>query len=68
LDGGRAGSCTLIAKQDANRRSGTGLAGIGALGRRRATCYNDAAKAIDILALITRGATWYGFLAGKDFS
>jgi hypothetical protein len=67
---GRAGSCTLIVKQDATGdRTLTWPASVLWSGGAQPVI-SIAADASDIVALITRdgGATWYGFLAGKDFS
>jgi hypothetical protein len=67
---GRAGSCTLIVKQDAT--GGRTLAWPASVlwSGGAQPVISIAADASDIVALITRdgGARWYGFLAGKDFS
>jgi hypothetical protein len=67
---GRAGSCTLIVRQDATGgRTLAWPASVLWAGGAQPAITIDAG-AIDIVALITRdgGTTWYGFLAGKDFS
>jgi hypothetical protein len=67
---GRAGSCTLILKQDAT--GGRTLAWPGSVlwPGGTAPVMTGTANAADIIALATRdgGATWYGFPGGKDFS
>jgi hypothetical protein len=67
---GRAGSCSLILRQDATGGrtfiwpQSTKWAG-GAT-----PAITSAANTVDIYALVTRdgGTTWYGFAGGKDFS
>ena len=65
---GRAGSCTLILKQDAT--GGRIVAWPGSVRWPGGTppLVTAAANAIDVYAFITRdaGATWYGFPGGKD--
>ena len=67
---GSAGSATMILKQDAT--GGRTLAWPGSVrwAGGVAPIVTSAANAIDICAIVTRdgGATWFGFLAGKDFS
>jgi hypothetical protein len=67
---GRAGTCTLILRQDATGGrtfvwpASTNWAG-GA-----PPAVTSAAHAVDIYSLVTRdgGVTWYGFPGGQDFS
>ncbi len=67
---GRAGSCSLILKQDAT--GGRAFAWPAAVkwAGGAPPAITSAANAVDVYALITRdgGATWYGFPAGRDFS
>ncbi len=66
---GRAGSCTLILKQDAV--GGRTLAWPSSVRWPSAAqpAISGAGNAVDIFAFVTRdgGATWYGFLGGRDF-
>jgi len=67
---GRAGSCSLILKQDAvGGRAFTWPASVKWAGGAP-PAITSAADAIDVYALITRdgGATWFGFPGGQDFS
>ena len=67
---GRAGSCTLIVRQDAT--GGRSLAWPGSTNWAGGAppAITSAANAIDVLSLVTRdgGVTWYGFPGGQDFS
>ena len=67
---GRAGSATLILKQDAT--GGRTLAWPASVRWAGGTppVVSPAANTVDIYAFITRngGATWFGFPAGQDFS
>ncbi len=66
---GRAGSCTLILRQDAT--GGRTLVWPGSVRWPAGDppAISAAANAADVFAFVTRdgGATWYGFLGGKDF-
>jgi hypothetical protein len=66
---GRAGSCTLILKQDAI--GGRTLAWPSSVRWPSGAplAISAAGNAVDIFAFVTRngGATWYGFLGGRDF-
>ncbi len=67
---GKAGSFTLILKQDATGgRTVTWPASVKWAGGTAPTLSTDA-NAVDILTFITTdaGTTWYGMLAGEDFS
>jgi hypothetical protein len=67
---GRAGSCSLILKQDGTGgRTLTWPASVKWAGGEP-PAITSAADAVDVYALITRdgGATWYGFPGGQDFS
>jgi hypothetical protein len=67
---GRAGSCSLILKQDATGgRAFTWPAAVKWAGGAP-PAITSAANAVDVYALITRdgGVAWYGFPAGRDFS
>jgi hypothetical protein len=67
---GRAGSCSLILRQDSTGgRSiawGSSIRWPGGV----APALSSSANAVDVFSLITRdgGTTWYGFLGGQDFS
>jgi hypothetical protein len=67
---GRAGSCSLILRQDAT--GGRTLAWPASVkwAGGAPPPITSAADAIDVYALITRdgGATWFGFPGGQDFS
>jgi len=67
---GRAGSCTLILRQDAT--GGRTLVWPASVRWPAGDppAISAGANAADVFAFVTRdgGATWYGFLAGKDFS
>jgi hypothetical protein len=67
---GRAGSATLIVRQDAT--GGRTLAWPSSVSWAGGTppVVTPAANAVDIYAFITRngGATWFGFPGGQDFS
>jgi len=67
---GRAGSCTLILKQDGT--GGRTLTWPSTVKWAGGTppAITSAAGAVDIYALVTRdgGVTWYGFPGGQDFS
>jgi hypothetical protein len=67
---GRAGSCSLIVRQD-----GTGARSLAWDGSLRwlggePPGITGVANAADVYSLVTRdgGVTWYGFLGGQDFS
>jgi hypothetical protein len=67
---GRAGSCSLILRQD--QTGGRTLAWPASVrwpGGMPPTI-TSAANAVDVYALVTRdgGTTWYGFAGGQDFS
>ncbi len=66
---GRAGTCTLILRQDAT--GGRTLAWPSSVRWPNGAQLgiSDGGNAVDIFAFVTRdgGATWYGFLGGKDF-
>jgi trimeric autotransporter adhesin len=66
----RAGSCSLIVRQDGT--GGRSLAWNGAIKWPGGTppAVTSAANAVDVYSLVTRdgGVTWYGFLGGQDFS
>jgi hypothetical protein len=66
---GRAGSCTLILRQDAT--GGRTLAWPGSIRwpAGNPPAISVAANAADVFAFVTTdgGTTWYGFLGGKDF-
>lgn len=67
---GRAGSCSLILKQDATGgRAFTWPTSVKWAGGAPPAITSDA-DAVDVYALITRdgGVTWYGFPGGQDFS
>lgn len=67
---GKAGSFTLILKQDATGgRSFTWPSSVDWAGGSAPTLTTDA-SAVDILVFVTTdgGTTWYGMLAGADFS
>jgi hypothetical protein len=67
---GRAGSCSIILRQDAT--GGRTLAWPSSIKWAGGTPppITSAAGAVDVYALITRdgGATWFGFPGGQDFS
>jgi hypothetical protein len=67
---GKAGSITLILKQDAT--GGRTLAWPGSVRWPNGTqpALSSVQNAVDIFTFVTRdaGATWYGFLGGKAFS
>jgi hypothetical protein len=67
---GRAGSCTLILKQDAS--GGRTLAWPGSVRWAGGIppIVTPAANAIDLYGFVTRtgGASWYRFPGGQDFS
>jgi len=67
---GRAGSCSIILRQDST--GGRTLAWPGAVkwAGGAPPSLTSAADAIDVYALITRdgGETWLGFPGGQDFS
>jgi hypothetical protein len=67
---GRAGSCSLILRQDGTGgRTVAWPASVKWPGGAPPTI-TSAADAVDVYALVTRdgGATWYGFSGGQDFS
>jgi hypothetical protein len=67
---GRAGSCSIILRQDATGgRTLTWPAAVKWAGGAP-PLITTAANAIDVYALITRdgGTSWFGFPAGQDFS
>ena len=67
---GRAGSATLILKQDATGgRTVTWPAAVKWAGGQ-APVVTAAANAVDVIAVVTRdgGATWYGFPGGQGFA
>lgn len=67
---GRAGSCSLIVRQDATGgRTFTWPASVKWAGGAP-PAITSTADAIDVFALVTRdgGGTWYGFPGGQDFS
>ena len=67
---GRAGSCSLIVRQDGTGGRAlawpTSVKWAGGI----APSITGAANGVDIFALVTRdgGTTWYGFPAGQNFS
>ena len=67
---GRAGSCSLILRQDATGGRTLTWPNTVRWGSGTSPLVTAAANAVDIYAFITRdgGTTWYGFPGGKDFS
>ena len=67
---GRAGSCTVILRQDGT--GGRTMAWPGAVRwpGGSAPAITDSPNAIDVISLVTRdgGATWFGFPSGQAFS
>jgi hypothetical protein len=67
---GRAGSCSLILRQDATGGRTLAWPGMIKWPGGAVPTITSAANAVDIYALVTRdgGTTWYGFAGGQDFS
>jgi hypothetical protein len=67
---GKAGSLTLILRQDAAGGRAVAWPGVVRWSGGLPPTVSGAADAVDIYAFVTRdgGATWYGFRGGQDFS
>ncbi|MGF1477781.1 MAG: hypothetical protein ACFB6S_19720 [Geminicoccaceae bacterium] len=66
---GRAGTATLILKQDGTGGRTVTWPGTVKWSNSSAPALTTTADAIDVLTFVTRdgGSTWFGFLGGKDF-
>jgi len=67
---GRAGSCSLILRQDATGGRTLNWPASVKWPSGAPPTISSAANAVDVYSLVTRdgGATWYGFAGGQDFS
>jgi hypothetical protein len=67
---GRAGSCSLILRQDVTGGRTLAWPSVIKWPGGAPPTITSAANAVDIYALVTRdgGTTWYGFAGGRDFS
>ena len=65
---GRAGSCTLILKQDATGSWTLAWPSSVLWPAASAPTISATANAVDVFAFVTRdgGVTWYGFPGGRD--